>query len=150
MPITRLLTPDGTADRQCLVPRRLTLVRMNAAYLYFNSVLYAIFAIWCSVSPLATAQGLGYLALNSGGQSEYLVIYGGLQAGLATIFAFFARHIDLRIIGVQFAIALYLPIVLFRLVTIVIYGPVGPLTLATAGLEAFLLVGALGLNWAQR
>lgn len=78
------------------------------------------------------------------------MIYRGLQAGLALAFAFFARHPDLRIVGVHVAIALYLPIVLYRVVTIVNYGPVGSLTLATAALEGFFLITAVGLNWAQR
>jgi hypothetical protein len=123
---------------------------MSAAYLYFNSLLYTIFAIWCSAAPERTARSLGLSALTSSGRSEYLVIYGGLQAGLAIAFAFFARHFDLRTVGVHFAIALYLPIVLYRIFTIVSFGPVGSLTLATAGLEVLLLIAALGLNWAQR
>ena len=122
---------------------------MNAAYLYLNSFLYAIFAICCSVAPESSAPSRGYSARTSSGHSEYLVIYGGLQAGLAIAFALFARHTDLRIVGVHFAIALYLPIVLYRVFTIVNYGPVGSLALATAALEGFLLIGALGLNWAQ-
>jgi hypothetical protein len=117
---------------------------VQSAYLYLNAALYAGFAAWCTLSAAKTSENLGYLALSQGGRSEYLVIYGGLQWGLAAMFYLLAGHADLRRTGLAFAVSLYTPIVVYRVVTVVRYWPVAPLTLATGCLELGLLVaGAL-------
>ena len=112
-------------------------------YLYANALLYGIFAIWCTVAFRSTSSALGYSVLNNSGSSEYLVIYGGLQAGLACAFVLFARDSRLHPVGVQFAVCLYGPIVIYRAATLIRFAPVSGLTLATAALEFALLI--LGL-----
>ena len=87
-------------------------------YLYLNAALYALFAVWCTVAATKTSHTIGYLALSSGGRSEYLVIYGGLQFGLAAIFYLCARDSAFLKLGIAIALALYVPIVLYRAVTI--------------------------------
>lgn len=117
-------------------------------YLLLNAVLYAVFALWCTVRPASTAQSLGYVDLNASGRSEYLVIYGGLQFGLAAFFALMARDADNLLLlrtGLYFAASLYVPIVVFRLFTVVKFWPVSPLTLGVASLEVALAVWGLAL-----
>ena len=116
---------------------------MQAAYLYLNASLYLLFAIWCSVAPSRTASGIGYSTLTSGGRCEYLVVYGGLQAGLAIMFWLLARDVALRRPGVLIALALYIPIVIFRLSSMISLWPVGSITVATACLEIALLIGGV-------
>ena len=122
---------------------------MTAAYLWFNALLYAVFAAWCTVRPAETARALGYAALDRGGQSEYLVVYGGLQLGLGIAFAMFAWNPASHRIGLLFSLALYGGIVLFRAVTLWIYAPVPALTWVVAALELALLVAA-GALWLTR
>ena len=112
-------------------------------YLYINCVLYALFAAWCTVAPSSTATNLGYLTLSSGGRSEYLVIYGGIQVGLAILFALLARQPEYWRLGMMISIGLYAPIVLYRAVTVAKNWPVGTLTASTGVLEAVLLAAAL-------
>jgi hypothetical protein len=114
-------------------------------YLYVNAVLYGVFALWCTVMPTKTAANLGYLDLSSGGRSEYLVIYGGLQLGLALIFWQTARIDAYQRFGVLIAVLLYAPIVLYRVVTVAKQWPVASLTIGTRCLEASLLTVALWL-----
>jgi hypothetical protein len=114
-------------------------------YLYLNAVLYGVFALWCTVMPTQTATNLGYLSLASGGRSEYLVIYGGLQLGLALIFWQAARIDAYQRFGVLIAVLLYAPIVLYRVVTVAKQWPVASLTIGTGCLEACLLAVALWL-----
>lgn len=115
---------------------------MVAAFLYFNALLYAVFAAWCTFAPRSTATAMGYSTLSTSGQSEYLVVYGGLQLGLALFFGYCARAGEDRL-GLLLALALYLPIVAYRAVTVVRFWPVGSTTLWVAGLEwALLLVSA--------
>jgi hypothetical protein len=116
---------------------------MSAIYLYVNAVLYLIFALWCTIGMSRTAPAMGFTSLANGGRSEYLAIYGGLQIGLAISFWLLARNPEWHKPGILFALVLYAPIVLFRLVSLARYWPVGNVTLATAALEVVLLaIGA--------
>ena len=101
---------------------------MIAAYLWLNAALFLAFSAWCTLKPDSTAKALGYEALSRGGHSEYLVIYGGLQLGLAAAFALFAWHSTQRVTGLAFALCLYGGIVIYRAATLWAYGPVPALT----------------------
>jgi hypothetical protein len=112
-------------------------------YLYFNAFVYVAFAFWCTLEPLQTSQQLGYLMLSSSGQSEYLVVYGGIELGLGAFFFYCARHAERA--GLVLALALYAPIVLFRWFSIVKLWPVAQTTVAVGSLETALLLVALVL-----
>ena len=118
-------------------------------YLYLNCALYALFAAWCTVAPASTATNLGYLSLSPGGRSEYLVIYGGIQVGLAILFGLLARQSDYWRLGMMISIGLYAPIVLYRAVTVARNWPVGGLTAGTGVLETVLLAAALVIFFRQ-
>lgn len=119
---------------------------MTALYLYFNAALYAIFGLWCAVGLDRTSANLGYTALNNSGRSEYFTVYGGLQWGLGLIFLYLALKPELHRAGVVIAIALYAPIVLHRVISLLRFSPVERLTMVVAGLEIALLAAAL-LLW---
>lgn len=113
-------------------------------YLYVNAALYLVFAAWCTLNPWRTATNIGYEALSSGGRSEYLVIYGGLQFGLAAIFAVLARgDYTTQRAGLLISLCLYGPIVIYRLITVAKFWPVPNLTLAVGSLELALLAAAV-------
>jgi len=116
---------------------------MIEIYLWANAVIYILFALWCTFRKNQTAKASGYLTLNNSGWSEYLVIYGGLQFGLAFFFAYLASHIELHQTGIIFALMLYIPIVLYRFFTIYKFRPVRPTTLAIASMEILLLIVAI-------
>jgi hypothetical protein len=118
---------------------------MAAIYLYCNAALYLLFAVWITLSPWQTAPNIGYTGLSSGGRSEYLVVYGGLQVGLALFFAWTAHSSGLHRAGLVFALLLYAPIVLYRSITVARFWPVASTTLAVAALEIVLLVAAATL-----
>jgi hypothetical protein len=115
---------------------------VTAAYLYLNAALYIVFAVWMSLAPWRTASAMGFEQLTSSGRSEYLVIYGGLQFGLAVFFGFMASASPMHRTGVLFALCLYAPIVLYRVITVWRFWPVKGLTLTVAALEVALLLGA--------
>jgi hypothetical protein len=114
-----------------------------ATYLYANALLYAIFALWCMIAPRSTAVSIGFTALSSGGRSEYLAVYGGLQAGLAAVFFILAQDPARHRLGLLLAVALYAPVVLVRCYTLVTIRPLPTVTLATAALEFVLLAWAV-------
>ncbi|MEE7548376.1 DUF4345 domain-containing protein [Xanthomonas sp. Kuri4-1] len=117
---------------------------MAKAYLWINAVLYVAMAAWCTLSPARTAASIGYSALTRAGQSEYLVIYGGLQLGMAFLFGYFAWTDQVRT-GLVVSLAFYLPIVLYRSVTLARLWPVSSTTVALAVVEIVLLLAAAGL-----
>jgi hypothetical protein len=112
-------------------------------YFLINAVLYLGLALWCTVKHASTASGSGYVGLNNSGHSEYLTIYGGLQLGLAAIFGFLAFNPDYYRAGLAASLMLYAPIAVYRGVTLLVYKPVGVVTLGTAVLEGVLLVAAI-------
>ncbi|MEP6907924.1 MAG: DUF4345 domain-containing protein [Pseudoxanthomonas sp.] len=117
---------------------------MVNAYLYLNALLYALLALWCTLFPHATASAVGYQVLSKSGQSEYLVIYGGLQLGMAFLFAYFAWTRQPRN-GLVLSLAFYGPIVLYRTVTLAQLWPVEPTTVLLAALEWALLIAGAAL-----
>ena len=90
---------------------------MIAAYLYLNSALYALFALWCTLQWKSTSANLGYVSLDNSGRSEYLVIYGGLQWGLTVSFFWLANDPALRVIGLGLRWPCH-SIVMYRLLTL--------------------------------
>ena len=114
---------------------------MVNAYLYLNAFLYAFLAAWCTVFPAETSVAVGFQALTRSGQSEYLVIYGGLQLGMAFLFAYFAWSKQPRN-GLVLALAFYVPIVVYRAGTLVAFWPVEATTLLLAVLEWAMLIAA--------
>jgi hypothetical protein len=122
---------------------------VQAIYLYFNALLYVVFALWCTLAPDSTATNIGFTRLTSGGRSEYLVVYGGLQAALALIFFILARAPDRHRLGILISVVLYAPLVAYRVTTVLRFWPVSVVTLATGALEVVLLVLATGLLVSQ-
>jgi hypothetical protein len=116
-----------------------------AAYLYFNAFLYLLFAVWVTLSPWRTATNIGFESLSASGKSEYLVVYGGMELGFAVFFALTALSEEYRRLGLIFALCLYAPIVLYRMVTVPLFWPVSSTTLVVAALEIVLLVWGIVL-----
>jgi hypothetical protein len=102
---------------------------MLRSYLYLNTLLYAGLAVWCTVDYLKTSRGSGYVELDQSGRSEYLVIYGGLQLGLALFYFYLGRYpAAVGRVGIIFSLVLYAPIVLYRVATIIRFSPVSAIT----------------------
>lgn len=120
---------------------------MTAIYLWINAVLYGALALWCTLMPAQTSRSIGFIELSSSGQSEYAVIYGGMQFGFAFLFGWAALSGNYRF-GLIFALALYVPIVMFRMISLARFWPVSATTLWTGALEIVLLFSALML-WAR-
>ena len=122
---------------------------MTAVYLWINAVLYALLALWCLLMPTQTSQSIGFLQLSNSGQSEYAVIYGGMQFGFAFLFAWTALSGNVRF-GLIFALSIYVPILLFRIVSVARFWPVSSTTLGTGAFEVVLTAAALLLWFRQR
>ncbi len=120
---------------------------MISVYLWINAALYALFSVLCFIRIDSTSQSLGYTALSPAGHSEYTVVYGGLQLGLAAFFAYTAYPLNNATkAGLVLALALYVPIVISRWTTVMYYGVRSPVTIGTGVLETVLALAA-ALLW---
>lgn len=117
--------------------------KMAVAYLVFNAVLYALLAVWCVAAPAQTSTFLGLARSNPAGESEYLAIYGGLQAGLAVFYALAVALPAHRRSALLLSLAVYGGIVLLRTVAGLRlgFGALGNARFAY-GLEVALLLSA--------
>ena len=93
------------------------------AKIFLGSVglMYLALATWCSTSPAITSDKVGFILDPGSGQSEFLVIYGGLEMGMALIFLlplFFTKYIEGSLLA---CIAIHACLVLFRTISLFIY-----------------------------
>jgi hypothetical protein len=95
---------------------------MVTLYLGFNALMYAVFALWCGFAPSKTASFVGLSPTNPGGQSEYLAVYGGLQAGLALYFGLATISAEHQRSALWMSAFLYGGIALFRSFAVVRLG----------------------------
>ncbi len=58
---------------------------MVRAFLACAGALYLILAGWCAWKPVEAANTVGLQLLPGSGQSEFLTVYGGLEAGLGVM-----------------------------------------------------------------
>ena len=118
---------------------------MTNLYFWANALLYCLFALWCTVRKEQTSLASGFTGINNSGWSEYLVIYGGLQLGLAAFFIYLALHSEFYKTGLIFSLFLYSPIVIYRVASIYKFWPVSTTTLVIGGMEIALLICASAL-----
>jgi Domain of unknown function (DUF4345) len=121
-------------------------MHMTVIYLAFNALLYTAFALWCAIAPRPTSAFLGLTPANPGGESEYLAVYGGLQAGLAAFYALAVFVPEHRKSAMLLSLALYGGIVVLRTIAGMRLGfaELGNARFAY-GLEIVLLIVALVL-----
>jgi hypothetical protein len=117
---------------------------LTLVFLWLNAVLYAGFALWCTVASATVMRFLGQGVIASQGQLEFLTVYGGLQAGLAAAFAWCAMVPAWRPAGLACGLCLYAGIVLWRGLALVIVGvPADKGIFGVFALEVALLAFAL-------
>ena len=116
-------------------------------FLSVVAVLYAGFAVWCALRPVSTAESLGYTLANGSGRSEYIAVYGGLQMGLAAVFALAVWNEAYAAHGGLLCWMVHGGMVLFRAATLVLIADIAWNTYAFAGLEFVLFAVSLGLWW---
>lgn len=121
-------------------------MQLAQGYLYLNAALYLVLGVRATLSPQSTSDRLGYLTMSDSGRSEYLVVYGGLQIGLAIMFFLLARSTGALPLAFRLSIGYYAPIVLYRLITALRHWPVPGSALGTIGVEALLLLAAVWLH----
>lgn len=108
---------------------------------------YLALALWCVFLPERTSQSVGFTLKPGSGQSEYLVVYGGLQLGLALVFLWpLLRSTDPK--EALFAcLVIHGSIVAFRALSFARYSGIGSTTYVLAVIEWLIFLASLGLWW---
>ena len=87
---------------------------MSRLFLVLVATLYGSLAAWCSIDPAGTSKVVGFSRQRGAGQSEFLTVYGGLEAGMALMFMAAALWERLRFSGLLNCFLIHVCLVLFR------------------------------------
>ncbi len=112
-------------------------------FLTVVGITYMAFALWCALFPRQTATAVGFELRPGSGQSEYFVVYGGLQFALACIFLLPWLNAETLRFSLQSCAIIHGSLVVFRAISIGLYGRLENTTYILSGLELALFVGAI-------
>ncbi|MEY3227809.1 MAG: hypothetical protein RLZZ536_2428 [Planctomycetota bacterium] len=109
--------------------------------------LYAYLAWWCSVSPGETSQLVGFQLVGGSGRSEFLTVYGGLEAGMAAIFLLPLLRPALQYSALLNCTLIHLGLVAFRTAGFVLFTDIQTMTMKLAAGEWLILILSGLLLW---
>jgi len=109
--------------------------------------LYAWLAWWCSVSPAETSQLVGFQLVGGSGRSEFLTVYGGLEAGMAAIFLMPLLRPALQSSALLNCTLIHLGIVTFRTAGFILFSDIQTMTMKLAAGEWVILILSGLLLW---
>lgn len=104
---------------------------------------YLVLAAWCALRPAQTASSVGFTLQAGSGESEYLVIYGGLQTALGLAFLWpLVRKSALQSV-LLLCLTVHACLVAFRTLGFTLYSGIQPTTYILAGIEWLILLVAV-------
>ena len=111
-------------------------------FLALVGFLYLGLAVWCSVSPVHTSGKVGFELKPGSGQSEFLVIYGGLELAMSLMFLLPLIRSEYLASSLLACLLIHVCLVAFRTVSLVLYRDISSTTYNLAiGEWAILIVG---------
>jgi hypothetical protein len=113
-------------------------------------VAYITLAVWCSLAPGKTSQAVGFNLQPGSGQSEFLVVYGGLELALGIIFLLPLVRSDQTLFSLQACLIVHACLVLFRSIGFFAFTGIETKTYVLAIVEWMIFLAALVLWWRYR
>ena len=126
---------------------------MARGLLTLTGLLYVGLGLWCSLAPADTSARVGLQRVGAAGQSEFLVVYGGLEVGLGLLFLrplWRPAALDATLWA---CVAIHGCLVLFRTVSFGLYGAEGMARSLAVGEWIIFLAAAgcyFGSWWASQ
>ena len=120
---------------------------MERIFLSLVGLVYVLLAIWCSVAPGKTSQTVGFEIQPGSGQSEFLVVYGGLELALGLIFLLPLARSDHTLFSLQACLVVHACLVLFRTIGFFVFAGIETKTFVLAAFEWGIFLSALVLWW---
>lgn len=118
-------------------------------FLTVIGVTYLYLAAWCSLMPVQTSQLVGFDLKPGSGQSEFLVIYGGLELALAIVFLLPLIRPKRLENSLLVCLIVHACLVLFRTVSFFLYSAISPMTQKLAFFEWLIFLVAAALVWME-
>ncbi len=113
---------------------------ISKIFLALVGLLYLALAAWCSLSPAVTSQKVGFELKPGSGQSEFLVVYGGLELGLALFFLLPLVRSEFLTASLLCCLVVHACLVLFRTASFFLYHGLSPMTYQLAVGEWIILI----------
>ena len=104
---------------------------------------YLLLAVWCMLRPSQTAQSVGFSLTPGSGQSEFLVVYAGLELGLGIVFLLPLYNLEWTSFALASCLVIHACLVLFRSTSFLLYSGIHTTTYVLAGVEWLIFLGAL-------
>lgn len=112
-------------------------------FLAVVGLMYLGLAVWCSVAPAVTSDKVGFELKPGSGQSEFLVIYGGLELALALIFFLPLVRAEYLASSLLACFLVHACLVAFRSVSFFLYSDISSMTYGLAIGEWTILILAV-------
>lgn len=116
---------------------------MARPFLAVVGAAYIFLAIWCAAQPDATARSVGFELTPGSGQSEYFVVYGGLELALGIAFIWPLRRKEDTVGALRLCCLIHSCLVVFRTVSFFQFADIGRTTYVLAAVEWLILIGCL-------
>jgi len=106
---------------------------------------YLILGLWCAAAPAQTSKSVGFELKPGSGQSEFFVVYGGLEFAWGLIFMMpllmtdATRHILIA------CVLVHSMAVIFRAISFFLFTGMGTTTYVLAGVEWVIFLASAGL-----
>ena len=114
-------------------------------FLASTGSLYVGLAVWCTVSPQTTSEKIGFSLKPGSGQSEFLVIYGGLELAMAILFLLPLVKPEWLMYSLVTCVTIHGCLVAFRTATFFMYSGISSMTAKLAIGEWAIFLIAAGL-----
>lgn len=105
--------------------------------------LYLALAGWCSFFPDKASGKVGFDLTPGSGQSEFLVVYGGLELGLALIFLLPLVRPESQLTSLIACVLIHASLVVFRMISFFLYSNISSMTYRLAIGEWLILIISL-------
>ena len=120
-------------------------------FLALVGLMYIGLAAWCSLAPHTTSGKVGFQLKPGSGQSEFLVIYGGLELAMALIFLWPLFNRDVLFYSLTTCLIIHGCLVFFRTLSFFLFRGMGSTTVYLAiGEWAILILTAVLWFWHSR
>lgn len=118
---------------------------MARTFLAVVGAAYIFLAIWCAAQPDVTARSVGFELMPGSGQSEYFVVYGGLELALGIAFIWPLRRKEDTVGALRLCCLIHSCLVVFRTVSFFQFSDIGRTTYVLAAVEWLILIGSLSI-----
>ncbi len=116
---------------------------ISKIFLAIVGLVYLGLAVWCSVAPTVTSDKVGFELKSGSGQSEFLVIYGGLELAMALIFFLPWVRSDYLASSLLACVLIHACLVAFRTISFFLYSDISAMTYRLAIGEWTILILAV-------